>query len=504
MLKLKLENFYKYFFYLFVFLIPFQSRKVFLTDYSFYTGDFTEYGTIFLYISDVIFLLSIVFLLVFNRGLIKNGLSELKNSSNNRTRLNAAYFIVALTVWFFINTLLNQGVFSISLFRSLKITEMFFLVAFILITFKNRKFLLSSLFTLLMSAYFQSIIAIYQFIYQNSLFSSSLLHKLSGETVLSSDLPGIAKIVSENGERLIRSYGVFPHPNILGGFLVFSIFLSMFLYREHKDSYLSSNAFSGIGKNKRFKKGLISLFWIVIFLSQFLSMFFSFSRSAWIAFFVGVVVFLIFSYKSIRIVSRETIRSVLIKNREILLAFFLFISFIFINSSLLIGRVFQDVSKNEQNNAQNNAQNIYLPENDTFSDRNFFNIVSRETISEKFITGSGPGSAVFQIKPYVDKNYRGVQLESWQIQPTHNFFLLLFSEVGVIGFILFLGIIFYCIKYSFQKIVSRETILEDKFLKVSLISIFVGFVFIGFFDHYFWTIQQGQIIFWMVIGLLLV
>jgi len=53
--------------------------------------------------------------------------------------------------------------------------------------------------------------------------------------------------------------------------------------------------------------------------------------------------------------------------------------------------------------------------------------------------------------------------------------------------------------------VSRETFLNFKRkLNCYLLAIFAAFLFIGFFDHYFWTLQQGKLIFWLVLGMLLI
>ena len=38
--------------------------------------------------------------------------------------------------------------------------------------------------------------------------------------------------------------------------------------------------------------------------------------------------------------------------------------------------------------------------------------------------------------------------------------------------------------------------------KYTLLIIFFGLLAIGLFDHYLWTIQQGSILFWTVLGLL--
>src|SRR3989338_5016300 len=73
----------------------------------------------------------------------------------------------------------------------------------------------------IISGFFQSIVAILQFISQKSLGLTIL-----GESIFNAHDPGIAKIVI-NGDVFIRSYGFFPHPNILGGFLALSLLITM-------------------------------------------------------------------------------------------------------------------------------------------------------------------------------------------------------------------------------------------------------------------------------------
>jgi len=488
------QNLYKYFFYIFLFLIPFQARKVFLTEHSFYTGAFTEHGTIFLYASDIFLLLSTLSLLIFNKHLIKKGLLELKNKSEQNKTI---FLILVLCAWFFVDTLLKRDFWEISLFRSVKMSEMLLLVILAITLFRKKHFLISSLYIIIISAFFQSIIAIYQFIYQKSLFLFPLLHKFSGETILSPNEAGVAKIVLENGEKMIRGYGTLPHPNILGGFLVFSILVSVFLYQEHKYHILSSRIFSKIKQNKH-KKALNSIFWILIFTSQFTALALSFSRSAWVALLFSSLTLIIFSYKPRNIVSRETIRKLLVKRHEILLSL-LFLAMIIINNNqLFLNRIKQDIVISKTNNIVQN-----LPQNSTFNDRKFFNNVSRETINKNLLTGSAPGTFVFQIKSLATEQDRETTMEPWQFQPAHNIFLLITSETGIIGLFIFLLIIVKIISHSLKNIVSRETIREEKYLKVILLSTLSGFMLIGAFDHYLLTFQQGQLLLWTTIGLLL-
>ncbi|MCK4919376.1 MAG: O-antigen ligase family protein, partial [Candidatus Pacebacteria bacterium] len=143
-----------------------------------------------------------------------------------------------------------------------------------------------------------------------------------------------------------------------------------------------------------------------------------------------------------------------------------------------------------------------LPNNSAISDRLFYNNVSRETISNNFLFGSGIGTSIFQINSHLKNNYIEQEIEPWQYQPAHNIYFLIASEVGIIGLLFFLLFVVYVTLNSI-KIVSRETISNSK-LSHYLLVIVMTFLFIGMFDHYFWTLQQGQLIFWLVLALIMV
>jgi len=73
------------------------------------------------------------------------------------------------------------------------------------------------------------------------------------------------------------------------------------------------------------------------------------------------------------------------------------------------------------------------------------------------------------------------------LQPVHNIFILNLVETGIAGFLFSLTFLFYTIKKINKK----------SFLIFPLFSIF----FLGLFDHYFLTLQQGQIMFTLILGL---
>lgn len=75
------------------------------------------------------------------------------------------------------------------------------------------------------------------------------------------------------------------------------------------------------------------------------------------------------------------------------------------------------------------------------------------------------------------------------LQPVHNIFLLVLSETGIIGF----GFFTWFLVKTYKRVLKRKSILG-----LVLIS---EVIFLGFFDHYFLTLQQGQLLLALVLGL---
>jgi len=151
--------------------------------------------------------------------------------------------------------------------------------------------------------------------------------------------------------------------------------------------------------------------------------------------------------------------------------------------------------------------------------------VSRGTILANPVLGIGMGQFVPNMQKYT------ANLELWQFQPVHNVFLLIWSELGIVG----LGFFTYWMYKMFHmkhktlsplqgegwdevnKVTSEtndrevansdKSILQNKSNSLSsgitlryFKAILLGFIFIMLFDHYFWDIQQGNIMLWMTMG----
>ena len=81
-------------------------------------------------------------------------------------------------------------------------------------------------------------------------------------------------------------------------------------------------------------------------------------------------------------------------------------------------------------------------------------------------------------------------------QPVHNIYLLVYSEIGIIGFVLFLLFIGGLL-YEFVKRVKMRKMWDYSFLLVT-----GSVLLIGLFDHFLLTIQQGRFVFWLSLALL--
>lgn len=112
---------------------------------------------------------------------------------------------------------------------------------------------------LLVSILLQGVIGVLQFIKGTSLGISFL-----GESKIVNGMYG-SSFIQIQGENLLRAYGTFPHPNILGGWFLLLLFISFLLYRYTKDrAYIFSMIFITIFSLFTFSR--IVIFLVVLFL----------------------------------------------------------------------------------------------------------------------------------------------------------------------------------------------------------------------------------------------
>ena len=101
--------------------------------------------------------------------------------------------------------------------------------------------------------------------------------------------------------------------------------------------------------------------------------------------------------------------------------------------------------------------------------------LSLAMIQDHFFWGVGWGCFVKKLPAY----WQELSLTSRFLQPVHNIFLIILSELGFLGSLGFLAIIIRLYKRVIVNFSTRVYLL------------FSLFFFFGFLDHYFWTTTQG-------------
>ncbi len=262
-----------------------------------------------------------------------------------------------------------------------------------------------------------------------------------GESDISALIPGVAKI-DWNGAKLLRAYGTFPHANILGGAIFMALIFSLYRYREKPWLML---IFMGV-----FAMGLIL----------------TFSRSA---FFALAAAFLLY------IAINEGRRAI----KYVILAFSLLLFFIVAFN--LEGIFFQRF--------------LFSGEDEAMLARSQYLEISRNMLTQHPL-GVGLGQFTNHMQLYITD-----KLQPWLFQPVHNVFLLITNEIGLPGGLLFMvltGYLFFMLVRSATRKKNADT---DKQFGFVLLALLGGIVTIELFDHYFFTIYQGQVMLFLYLGL---
>lgn len=477
-----------WFFYGFLLFFTLSVRKVLF--YFPIERTFNEYTGIYVYMSDILLFLCLfswfIFILCNKRVLLSN-----INLWINALFHNLYLFIpFILVIWSFISIVWSSNE-DVAIFKSLKLLEVYLLYLYLVFRFVPRgtfssfsqwkKFILF----FIGLGVIQSILGIIQVISQKAIGLFFLK-----ESIIDPSISGVAKIVLD-GQKYIRAYGLFPHPNILAGFLVISIiltllYLKLFHVEQNNKEIVPRGTISNLFGIYLFaKKKLISgnSFIKILLAIESLGFILTLSKSA----ILGLVIALSYIYWKI-IVPRGTIKDLRIKKLFHVEQLRISIPALLI----LLVSLFLILKPNF---------NFFFIQ--SLNERTLYLNVSRGTILENPILGIGIGQFVIRMQ-----NFSSTILQNWQYQPVHNVFLLIWSELGLIGLALFIWLlkIMFHVEHFPYSFVPRGIMEKDrKSVRIVLIyfkGILLGLLFIMIFDHYLWDIQQGEIILWIILGLI--
>lgn len=314
-----------------------------------------------------------------------------------------------------------------------------YLVYFTNFWLKYKDFILS---TFIILGVINAIIALIQFATQQSIG----LH-IIGESPISTHSPNVAKIVT-HGTDYIRSYGLFPHPNILAGLLVIISTINLYL----------------LNKYAQYKTFLaLALSYMLLIAGVFTTL----SRAGLLA-----LIFSAFSYFVLmRIRSKQNFNKTL---TLVIITFSIFTSIFY----------------------------PWIHERSTWNDsavieRNILANTTLEALKDSWLIGSGAGTNILQIS---DRLPQGSP--NWMIQPVHNFFLIVISDFGILGLVALIWLV-YLLSKSFASVLGAQPTYHNTDVQMWAITLFSSLfavLVLMQFDHYFYTNWSAQLILAMIIG----
>lgn len=244
-------------------------------------------------------------------------------------------------------------------------------------------------------------------------------------------------VVEFGDQRWLRAYGGLPNPNVLGGYLV--VALAVLIHGSTKAL-----------KHKNIER-LVGWGMLLVFLT---GIFFSFSRAAWIA---AIVVM---GYWGIGLLKNRTRRNLV----YVLLTTFYVLLLVLTFRPLVATRIFHtETARLEIKSRTERVSEIKE---------------SWELIKKHPFLGVGIGN-------YTQALARDVRPGDplYSYQSVHNVLLLVFAELGIFGIALFLFLLYVLWRQSKNYLL--------------LTTVYVLFLF----DHYFWTLPFGILLFWAILGL---
>lgn len=279
-----------------------------------------------------------------------------------------------------------------------------------------------------------ALLAIWQFFTQ-----STIATKYLGLAYHSASVLGDA-VIESGGSRYLRAYGSFDHPNILGGLMVLGILLVLYFSLQKE-----------IKRNER-------LFYLITLAIFYLALLVSFSRAAWLGFIVSAPFILFYAWR------RGRFQKKLI-GLFIFLTLGISLAFVVPNINLFLAR----------------AQTDNRLEMKSVSERELYLEQAKTIIKQQPILGTGASNYILDVQKNIPKQ------PTWYYQPVHNYWLLIWAELGIFGLV---GVIIFW--FSLFRISLKKN------LWLFILTLFV----FSLLDHWLWTQTLGILVFFVIMGVI--
>lgn len=402
-----------------LFLLPWQTIWIYKNQYL--NGAKWEYGTLGFYAIEGLLWISIVFFLIWY---LKQAIPRMRNKKFSFTQDRLQIFFIFLFVFYCFLSIFWSLDKQVAWQQANRVMEM---VVFAFVIFLGPLSFTQIVRWFTAGTALQGVLALFQFFAQTT-FSFKWLG-LSEHPAM---LAGTSIVQGETGERVLRAYGAFPHPNVLGGYLAVGIVFTFIVFY-----FLSV-------KNKR-----NTYYWHIVLALQTAGLFVSFSRSAWLMFGLTLLYFIFVAFKKR-------------KYTPLFLSFFVFLLFSIGNFPLLHTRV-----------SQTAATEIRSTEERVVGYQEALNMWKQHPL---FGVGIGNYStASFAQNPTEP---------AWAYQPVHMVPLLALVELGGVG----LGMVIFLAGFMLWKGYKSLFIIGFYFLPLPLalfdhymFSLMPGLILAGFF-----------------------
>jgi O-Antigen ligase len=429
----------RFVFYSLILLLPTQLGKHFWPDFTLVSGIRIDYLSPIIYVTDV--LLGLLFWCAVFRLLSRNVRAKRKGQNAKLLAKSKKLVIVGIVLLFLLCNCFLAARPLLSLYGLVKLGEFVFFGQYVAQTVKSRSQLQQIALLFSISSICESLLAIAQYIHQGSLNG---IFYFFGERTFTGSTPGIAN-ASIGGVLVLRPYGTFPHPNVLAGYLLVSMVLAWsFLLRKANVWIITV--------------GIVSLF------LGSTALFLSFSR-------VAILIWILLLFI---ILGQTAIRSKIDTITKLIAVIFTFL----ILAGVCLSPFGREVILRFSQTSLTDESVI---------ERTELLSTAFTMIRQHPLIGVGLYNFIPAMAPLQKPMPLGLYL-----QPVHNIFVLVTAETGIIGF----GLFIWSLVVTMVRIKKQELRIKGT-LTVLLLIIFVT----GMVDHYWVTLQQGQLLFAIVLGL---
>ncbi len=301
----------------------------------------------------------------------------------------------------------------------------------------------------------QSTIAIGQYVLQHELGLRWL-----GETLLNTRMAGVAVFFDAAHVKILRAYGTLPHPNVLAVYLLAGLWALAYLYLRHASGELRHHRWV----------------WAAAGSVMLWALYFTFSRTMIV---VGLGATLVFAgalFLNRFSGSWANISAIRARVRHMLIVGI-------IATSLFAGIFWRQVSARASLSGQEEAVRL----------RVYYAQQAVGSGWHQFLHLNWLGVGIGNFTGWLKKMDPYEPL--WLYQPAHNLYLLVYTETGILGAVLFVAWLGMIMKSAITH-AARPAV-----VRWGLVMILGAWLIIALFDHFFWTLQQGRILWWLTLAL---